>query len=61
MIRLHTRRTWYDADSMSYAEAASIHASRQGMFDVRAKEFGHHQFRRMSIAADEVVRVEEVP
>ncbi len=61
MIRLHTRTTWYDADGMDYNEAAKLHASGKGAFDVVAAEFGHSVARRMSIAVSEVVRIEDLP
>jgi hypothetical protein len=61
VIRLYTEKTWFDVEDMSYQTAALIHAGDQDAFDVSAKEFGDSQFRRMSIAADQVVRVEELP
>ena len=64
MIRLHLTEQAYDIEEMGFEVAAAIHKRGEGVFQVSARPLRNAAtatFRRMSIAVDRVVAVEEVP
>lgn len=64
MIRLHLRDELFDVEDMGFDQASDLHERAEGTFRVSARPLNGAatpRFRRMSIAVDQVVAVEELP
>ncbi len=62
MIRFHIQDSWFDVEDMNFDQAAALHRAGEGTFHVSARRRNADlSFRRMSIAVNQVISVEELP